>query len=170
MTYKTKLRALEPEDLDILYLIENNMEIWNVGVNNVPYSRYALLDYLSNASYDIYKDGQVRFVIENEEGHVVGIADVYNFEPRHNRAEVGIVVLDEYRRKGYACDAMTQLLSYAERVLHIYQLYAIVNVNNIPSQKLFANVGFELGGCMKDWLFDGHNYINACLYQFFCKK
>ena len=36
------LRALEPEDLDALYAIENDTEIWDVGHTNVPYSKYAV--------------------------------------------------------------------------------------------------------------------------------
>ena len=41
---KVLLRALEPEDLDMLYQIENNRQLWDVGTTNVPYSRYALHD------------------------------------------------------------------------------------------------------------------------------
>ena len=33
---KIRLRALEPEDLDILYAIENDADLWNVGITNVP--------------------------------------------------------------------------------------------------------------------------------------
>ena len=54
------LRAIEPEDLDFLYRIENDVKLWNVGITNVPYSRYALHDYVANASGDIYTDHQVR--------------------------------------------------------------------------------------------------------------
>ena len=36
---KVKLRAMEPEDLDVLYEIENDAEMWHVGAVNVPYSR-----------------------------------------------------------------------------------------------------------------------------------
>ena len=50
------LRAIEPEDLDFLYRIENDVKLWNVGITNVPYSRYALHDYVANASGDIYTD------------------------------------------------------------------------------------------------------------------
>ena len=37
-----KLRAIEPEDLDILYGIENDMSLWNDSITSVPYSRYML--------------------------------------------------------------------------------------------------------------------------------
>ena len=89
---EVKLRAMEPEDLDWLYRIENNPDLWNVGATNVPYSRYALHDYIANSSNDIYSDRQVRFIIENSKGNVVGIVDLVNFDPQHLRAEIGIVI------------------------------------------------------------------------------
>lgn len=66
-TPRVALRAMEPEDLDWLYAVENNREVWNVGNTNVPYSRYVLHDYIANATNDIYNDGQVRLIVENEE-------------------------------------------------------------------------------------------------------
>ena len=45
---KVSLRAIEPEDLDLLYRIENDRNLWNVGTTNVPYSRYTLHDYIAN--------------------------------------------------------------------------------------------------------------------------
>ena len=59
-----RLRAIEPEDLDLLYRIENDVKLWNIGTTNVPYSRYILHDYVANASDDIYTDRQVRMMVE----------------------------------------------------------------------------------------------------------
>ena len=39
---KVYLRAMEPEDLDFLYEIENNERIWDISATNVPYSHYVL--------------------------------------------------------------------------------------------------------------------------------
>ena len=105
-----RLRAMEPEDLDALYRIENDRDVWDVGENNVPYSRYILHDYIANASADIYADKQVRMVVENEDGLLVGVADVVNFCPSHARAEVSIVICREHRKKGYARAAIRQIV------------------------------------------------------------
>ena len=71
-----RLRALEPEDLDVLYAIENDLDLWSVGYTTVPYSRYLLHDYIANSQCDIYADRQVRLVVEMEDGSdVVGIVD-----------------------------------------------------------------------------------------------
>ena len=73
------LRAMEPEDLDVLYTIENDDKLWTVGSTNVPYSRYALYEYVANTSGDIYADRQVRLMVCNEQEEVVGIVDLMDF-------------------------------------------------------------------------------------------
>lgn len=165
-----RLRAMEPEDLDALYRIENDRDVWDVGENNVPYSRYILHDYIANASADIYADKQVRMVVENKEGLLVGVADVVNFCPSHARAEVSIVICREHRKKGYARAAIRQIMEYALRTLHLHQLYAVVREDNMPSLNLFSSLGFKSKMVLEDWLFDGKDYHNAVVMQFFCKK
>lgn len=161
------VRAMEPEDLDALYTIENDMEVWGVGVTNVPYSRYVLRDYIANASNDIYADRQVRMIVDNKAGDTVGVIDLINFNPQHRRAEVGIVVRKEYRRKGYAFAALRFLTDYARRILHLNQLYVVVDEQNRPSISLFHKMGFSDGKTLENWLYDGEKYRNAMIMQFF---
>ena len=160
-----KLRAMEPEDLDVLYQIENDSSVWNVGVTNVPYSRYVLRDYIAQARNDIYMDGQVRLMIEDEEGGVVGIADIVNFNPQHQRAEVSIVITADHRHQGYAATAMAELSQYALRVLHLHQLYAVVDADNKAALSLFLSAGFHESSRLEQWLFDGRAYHDAVLFS-----
>lgn len=166
MTQPTvKLRAMEPEDLDLLYHIENDASIWHVGTNNVPYSRYALHDYIAHASGDIYTDKQVRLMIENDRNETVGIVDLVDFSPRHQRAEVGIVIKDHYRNLGYAHAALQKIIRYAHEVLHLHQLYAIIETTNDISINLFKSLGFVNGICLREWTFDGNAYADAVMMQ-----
>lgn len=164
------LRALEPEDLDILYEIENDVMEWGVSCTNVPYSRYALKDYIANNSYDIYTDKQLRQIISNEEGIFLGIVDLINFDPRHLRAEISILVKKQYRRKEIAKQALGLLIEYSKTILHINQLYAIIPENNVASINLFSGLGFEKTSILYQWLHDGDKFQNALIYQFFLKK
>ena len=163
---KVFLRALEPEDLDLLYGIENNPEVWDVSPTNVPYSRYVLHNYLANTVNDIYVDKQVRFVIDADKEQCIGLLDVVHCDPKHRRAEVSIVLRKEFRKKGLAQSALLQLLDYSLRVLHLHQLYAVVPKANQGSVDLFTRVGFKINAELKDWLFDGENYNDAILMQY----
>lgn len=162
-----KLRALEPEDLDILYMIENDIGLWNVGTTNVPYSRYTLHDYIARATNDIYTDRQVRLMAENEAGEVVGIVDIVNFDPQHQRAELGIVIMTAHRRQGYATAAVEEILHYAQRILHLHQLYAIVDKQNTAALQLFKKTAFKESAQLAQWLYDGQAYRDVLLLQRF---
>jgi diamine N-acetyltransferase len=168
--FKISIRALEPEDLDLLYKIENDMSIWNIGTNNVPYSKYLLHDYIAANSGDIYSDKQVRLIIELNKNIPVGIIDLVNFDPQNRRAEVGIAILAEYQNNGYGESALNLIEEYSSNVIHIHQLYAFIDTNNIQSLKLFKKAGYSNGQTLKEWTFDGKKYHNAIIMQRFLEK
>lgn len=160
-----RLRAIEPEDLDLLYRIENDIKLWNIGATNVPYSRYTLHDYIANASGDIYTDRQVRMMIENVEGKIVGIVDIVNFDPSNRRAELGLVIEEPFRQMGYAQSVMKAVEDYAVSVLHLHQLFAVIDITNTACVALFRKLGYRESSTLQDWLFDGREYHDAVVMQ-----
>lgn len=163
-----RLRPLEPEDLDVLYSIENDIELWSVGCTTAPYSRYLLHDYIAHSTCDIYADRQVRLMAERADGgDVVGIMDITNYEPRHNRAELGMVVKREYRHMGYGRQMAEKIIEYARDVVHIHQLYAVVDADNNASLELFGGCGFTVSHYLEDWLYDGNEYRKAVFLTLF---
>ena len=162
-----KLRALEPEDLEFLYTIENDRDLWDVGNTNVPYSKFSLNNYLVTCESDIYADKQMRLVMEDAYGEAVGLLDIFNFDPRHLRAEIGIAVTRKVRNHGYGSEALRVACDYAKTILHLHQLYAIVDVENIASMKSFQEAGFKEGAALKDWIYDGMIFHDAVMMQKF---
>lgn len=160
-----KLRALEPEDLDVLYTIENDVELWETSFTNVPYSRYVLRDYLANQTNDIYTDKQVRLVIEGDDGETVGLADLFNFSPEHCRAEVGIALLRSQRGKGYSRQALQMLMQYASDTIHLHQIIAIVAENNVSSRRMLQEAGFTAIATLPDWVRKPAGWADAILMR-----
>ena len=158
---------MEPEDLDLLYSIENDRSLWAVGVTSVPYSRYVLHDYIANTHNDIYTDGQVRMMVDTADDGVVGIADIMNFDPKNLRAEMGLVIMNQYRRKGYAAAVVRLMKRYATEVLHLHQLYVIIADSNVAAVEVFRRAHFQEAARLPQWLFDGKNYADALLLQTF---
>ncbi len=167
---KVILRAMEPEDLDMMYVIENDHDTWSVTDVNMPYSRFVLHEFIANATGDIYTDKQVRLIVTDKSNDFIGMIDLFNFNPQHKRAEVGIIIRKKYRKQGYGKAALSELISYARRIIHVHQLYVYMSVENTSCIKLFEESGFERDAELKDWLFDGDNYHNVYLMHFFVKK
>jgi len=149
---KVRFRALEPDDLDLLLEWENDTVIWEVSNTLEPFSKYILAKYIKESHRDIYESKQVRMVIETLDGKAVGAIDLFEFDPFHFRAGVGIMIHNEKDRKlGYASDALELLCQYAADNLRLHQLYANITEDNFASIQLFTNNGFVLCGTKKDW-------------------
>jgi diamine N-acetyltransferase len=166
------LRALEPTDLDFLYQLENDESVWEVSNTNTPYSRFVLKQYLENAHKDIYEAKQVRLVICSlDTQRPLGFVDLFDFDPKHNRVGVGIVVFNLVdRNKGFAQQSLELLCKYAFEHLNVHQLYANITEDNTASIHLFEKVGFVKAGIKKDWIFSGEAYKNELIYQYFNEK
>jgi len=145
------LRALEPEDLELVYRIENDARLWSSSAQGQHLSRYTVRQYLEQQKADIYQDGELRLVVEAN-GQPVGLADLTDFSPHHLRAEVGIVVLSEFHRRGIASEALRQLADYATRRLHLRSLHAYVATSNLPAQALFQSLGYQRIGVLQGWI------------------
>ena len=158
MTSSIKLRALEPEDLDLVYRIENDAELWQWGAGSVPLSRYTVRQYLEQQHADIYQDGQLRLVVEAD-GVAVGTADLSSFDPRHLRAEVGIIILSGHHRRGIATLALRQLHAYAARTLHLRSLHAYTAADNLPALSLFRRLGYTEVGRLPRWIDGEHTAV-----------
>ena len=166
-----QLRAPELSDLDFMFHIENDTRLWNVSACKVPYSRYLLQQYIETNKHDIYTDKQLRLMVQlRENGQLVGAIDLFDFSPANHRAEVGIVIEQEYRRKGYAHEALTLLCHYAEQILDLHQLYAYIYESNTPAQQLFASCGFKQTATLPEWSFFNKKYHSVHLYQHFFEK
>jgi diamine N-acetyltransferase len=161
------LRALEPEDLEFLHAVENDERIWEVSNTQTPYSKFLIKRYLENAQQDIYEAKQLRLAIcKDREFRAVGLIDLFDFDPRNQRAGVGIIIKDTAERNlGIGSEALELLIRYAFGPLNLHQLFANIDVNNEPSITLFTKFGFEKIGVKKDWNVVAGKYKDEALFQ-----
>ena len=160
------LRALEPEDLDILYEWENNLELWKYGSNLTPYSKFALRDYLTNSMQGIFQTRQLRLMaIEKKSNNVVGTVDVFDYDPIHQKSCIGILVDTQFRHKGYGEEILNLTADYAFRFLHLNQLYAYIPISNHGSFNLLCKCGYEQAGLPKSWHKTSNGFEDVRLMQ-----
>jgi diamine N-acetyltransferase len=164
---KITLRALEPEDLELLYEWENNDSYWVISNTVTPFSKFTLKRYLKHSHKNIYETGQLRLMIELiEEKKTIGAIDLFDFDPFHKRAGIGILIADEtQRRKGYASMALKCLIQYCFTTLQLHQLYCNILANNTESMDLFEKLGFVRIGMKKEWVQTADGYLDEYMFQ-----
>ncbi len=160
------LRALEPEDIDFLFDTENDTSFWEVSSTQTPFSKHLLENYITNSHLDIYGAKQLRLIIaENNSDQPVGMIDVFDFNPQHHRAGIGIIISQKQQQKGYASDALALLINYCFTTLQLHQLFANITSDNESSLALFEKQGFTAIGTKKEWIHSNGTFKDEILLQ-----
>jgi len=164
---KIRLRAIEPEDLELLYEWENNNSYWIISNTVAPFSKYTLKRYIRNSHKSIYETGQLRLMIDLIAGkQTIGTIDIFDFDPFHKRAGIGILIAEEeQRRKGYATMSLKCLTDYCFRTLQLHQLWCNILADNHESIELFQKLGFIQIGIKKDWVKTADGYLDEHMFQ-----
>lgn len=145
-----RLRKLEPYDLPFLYQWENDAAMWVDADTHNPLSQQDLREYIESTTGDIYKDGQLRLIIENE-GVTMGCMDLFDFDPRNRKAAIGMYIAPEYRSQGVGAAALALLEQYAFGFLKLRLLYAIIATANEPCSRLYTHAGYQPSSPLKAW-------------------
>ena len=164
------LRAIEPEDLDLMYIVENDWSVCQYSATTVPLSRYALKRYIEESAGDLFRDSQVRMaIVDNNSGMACGFLDVTDLDAIHRRAQIGIVLLPEAQGKGIATKALDEAAMYAlQQGLH--QLFAVVASDNLKARKLFLRSSYLETTVLPQWLYVDGKFTDAILYQRILEK
>jgi len=160
------LRALESIDLELLYVLENNMNVWKVSNTITPFSKDLLELYLHSAHQDIYTNKQLRLMIcLNSKTPQFGTIDLFDFDPMNLRVGVGVFIFEEYRKMGYAKEAIELIKEYTRHTLLLNQIFCNISISNTESKHLFESCGFEKIGIKKIGIKFQKRFEDELMYQ-----
>jgi diamine N-acetyltransferase len=155
-----RLRKIEPSDLPFLYQWENDATMWADSDTHNPLSHHDLRQYIESSTGDIYRDGQLRLVIDDE-GVTLGCVDLFDFDARNRKAAIGMYIAPHARGKGVGKQAVQLLLDYAFNFLHLRMVYAIISVHNTSCSHIYEQMGFTPSSPLANWTLEG----DAILWQ-----
>lgn len=165
------LRALEPTDVKLLYQWENDPAIWKLSQTVKPYSEFTLQMFVECSSAELNTTRQIRMMVDvadnsiDKMGKTIGIIDIFDYDPFHQRAGIGIIIHADYRGKGHAKEALELAKNYLFDTLLLHQIYCNIQEENLISLSLFQKTGFEIVGLQKDWLRTKEGFKNVYLLQ-----
>lgn len=156
---------MEPSDIEVIYRWENDPAVWGVSIAHQPFSRYALQRFIDeNSCSDIYASRQLRLMADDGDT-AVGCIDLYDFDPFHRRASVGVLVDSRMRRQGYGCAMLAALEDFGLQHLDLHQLHCIVAADNKQSVSLFGKAGYSNCGILKEWVLSNGRWVDAIVFQ-----
>ena len=121
------LRPLERGDLHFVHVLNNNRSVMGYWFEE-PYESFVELEELYRKH--IHDQSERRFIVEDGAHERVGLVELVEIDHLHRRAEFLIMISPEQQNHGYAREATRLAINYAFRVLNLYKLYLLVDVDN----------------------------------------
>ncbi len=160
-----RLRAIEPADWEI-YFAWNFDDEMTSALYSVPFpqsqetvKRWVEMETLKGPEGDNY-----RFVIENLEGAVVGDISVHHCDVRVGKLSYGLNIKQDYRRKGYASEAILLVLRYYFQELRYQKVTVGVYSFNEPPIRLHETLGFQQEGRVRCTVYTKGQYFDELIY------
>ena len=80
----------------------------------------------------------------------LGSCNYHSWIPFHRRAEIGYIINEPHRNKGYAKEAMRAVLTHGFKEMQLNRVEAFISPVNIPSLRVAAHFGFTKEGLMRE--------------------
>lgn len=144
-TDRLRVRRFEAEDAAALYRIHLDEEVkkW------IPDESYSDLEEALKAAA-FYADRVVRqrlpYVLAVElkqTGELLGDTGINEVEGNPEEVEIGFVIRQESRRKGYATEVLQAMTAYAIKTFHVSVLYGRVMKGNDASVRVLEKSGYS---------------------------
>jgi RimJ/RimL family protein N-acetyltransferase len=159
--HKTRLRAIEREDVPTFVRWFNDVEVRRYLEMYLPMSRAEeetwFEGYLQDAMRRI-------FAIETDEGVHIGNIGLHDIDWKNRNAFLGIVIGErEYWGRGYGTDAVLALLGFAFGEMNLHRIHLSVYEFNERAIRCYEKCGFRQEGCAREALFRDGRYHNGLL-------
>ena len=153
---KTKLRAIEREDLPIFVRWFNDPEVRQYLAMYMPMSMAEEEKWFERQLED--QDGRV-FAIETEDGAHIGNIGLHSIDWKNRCAELGIAIGEkEYWGKGYGSDAIRTLLGFAFGEMNLHRVCLTAYAHNERAVRCYEKCGFRREGRLREARFSDGQY------------
>ena len=160
-----RLRSHEPGDWENYWIWDQDSESERKdGPLAFPRSQEWMKHWTQEKAVRKQEGNNWDFLLENNEGKVVGRIGSHDRDPRVGHFGYGLVISKEDRRKGYASEAILLLLRYFFQELRYQKVTIEVASFNEDSIGLHERLGFQWEGRVRRAGFTKGQYFDVLSY------
>ncbi|WHY55914.1 GNAT family N-acetyltransferase [Peribacillus simplex] len=96
----------------------------------------------------------IRWGIERKDTQeLIGTIGFHAHSPKYRRAEIGYEIHPAHWRKGFASEALKEIIDYGFNDLDLTRIGAVVFLENKPSSELLLKLGFIQEGILRSYIY-----------------
>ncbi|HET7896279.1 MAG TPA: GNAT family N-acetyltransferase [Flavisolibacter sp.] len=164
ITERLLLQRIEPEDQSFIFEGLSHPDViryYGISFQTLQEVETQLQWY---RNMEITGTGLPWKIVNRQTGQKMGVLAVYFFRPEHQKAELGFWLLPKFWNRGYALEAVNEVVRYWQQKRQLHRLEAFVEVENTASANLLEKAGFHYEGTMRDCEIKNGRFISLKIY------
>jgi ribosomal-protein-alanine N-acetyltransferase len=168
-TSEISLRKIEKIDLDDLYAIYSNENLFKYRPSQAKKNKSTVENMISHFERDFNKKKTIFLGICLNENlkKIIGVAEIFDFDEKVNMVTIGYTLNENYWGNGVATKTAKALVDYLFNTIEVNRVQAFVMPNNIKSKNvLLRNLFTKEGTIRQGAAWSGKGIIDLEVYSF----
>lgn len=104
-------------------------------------------------------------IIEKSTQICIGQIAFFLVDSKNHFGEIEYCIGSKFHRKGYASEAVKDILQYGFEKINFHKIQVCHKENNIASQGVIRKVGFKYEDTLRDYFYMNNNYVSRLYYS-----
>lgn len=171
VTERLILRPIEKKDADAIFSYRSD-SITNKYQGWIPRSLDDVHEFINKVAPEInILDTWFQFVIiRNDSNEIIGDVGIHFLNTDKKQVEIGCTLNKDYHGKGYATEALRQIIDYLFSKLNKHRIIASLDPGNTSSIKLVERLGFRKEAHFKESILINGEWVDDLVYAVLNKE
>jgi RimJ/RimL family protein N-acetyltransferase len=165
------LRAIDKKDAKAIFKYRSD-EITNQYQGWIPKKLEDVYDFINKTANEInvVNTWFQLVIISKETEELIGDIGIHFLDIENKQVEIGCSLEKGQQGKGYAIEALNQVMEFLFNQLDKHRIIASIDPNNIPSVRLMERLGFRKEAHFKESISINGQWVDDIVYAILKKE
>lgn len=165
-TERLFLRRVTINDLAEIMELRGNPETMKFIPRPLITNEEQALEHFKMIDDAIEKKEGINWAITLKENpKFLGFLGLYRLQPENHRCEIGYMILPQYNGQGITTEAIKVVLEYGFEDLNMHSIEAVIDPDNIASERVLQKSGFEKEAHFKENELRNGKFCDTVIYS-----
>jgi ribosomal-protein-alanine N-acetyltransferase len=165
-TERLLLRRITNDDVKEIFELRSNPETMKYIPRPLVKTTEDALEHIAMIEDKIVTNIGINWGISLKDNpKLLGIIGYYRMQPENYRAEIGYMLLPEFHGKGIIPEAVNRLIQYGFDDLQLHSIEAVIDPDNLASEKVLKKCGFVKEAHLKESDFWEGKFLDKVIYS-----
>jgi ribosomal-protein-alanine N-acetyltransferase len=165
-TDRLVLRRIGEGDVDCIFRMRSNPEVMKYVPRPLVTTGAQALEHIRLIDKNVKENQGINWAMTLKgNDQMMGIIGLYVIRKEHFRAEIGYMILPEFQNCGYISEAIGRVLEYGFEELKLHSVEAIIDPENLASEKVLQKNGFVKEAHLRENEFWDGKFLDTVIYS-----